>query len=149
MEYRSGSINRVFVIRFDHGDDFLEGMKELAHKEKVRNGWFHVIGGLAEADVVIGPKQPVMPPDPIWEEVRSPREVLGTGSLFWNEEDEPLIHLHTSLGEHGQGGTVCTRKGTKTYLILEVYLMEVSGFAASRPWYETGGFNRLTFAPDR
>lgn len=143
MEYRSGTIGRTFVVRFDEGDDFLAGLTEVVRTENIRHGWFHVIGGLREADVVIGPKEPVMPPEPIWQEVRSPREVLGAGSIFW--DDEPKIHLHTSLGDHGQAMTVCTREKTKTYLILEVYIVEFTGISASRPWYEAGGFSRLTF----
>ncbi len=146
MDYRSGSTGRTLVIRFDHGDDFLNGLKEVIIKEKIRNGWFHVIGGMGEADVVIGPKKPVMPPEPIWQEVRSPREMLGTGSIYWDENEEPKIHLHTALGDHGESMTVCMRAQTKTYLILEVYLIEIIGFTASRPWYDKGGFNRLTFS---
>ncbi len=146
MEYRSGTMNRVFVLRFDQGDDFLEGLLEVIRGEEIRNGWFHCIGGLAGADVVIGPKEPTMPPEPIWQKVDSPRELLGTGSIYWDEHDEPKIHLHTSLGDHGKAMTVCTRKNTTTYLVIEVYLVEITGFEASRPWYEKGGFNRLTFA---
>lgn len=145
MEYRSGSMNRVFVVRFDQDDDFLEGLREVVNKEEIKNAWFHCIGGLAEADVVIGPKEPTMPPEPIWEKVDSPRELLGTGSIYLDEHDEPKIHLHTALGDHGRSMTVCTRKGTKAYLIIEVYILEITGFTASRPWYAEGGFNRLTF----
>jgi predicted DNA-binding protein with PD1-like motif len=145
MDYRSGTMNRVFVVRFDHGDNFLGGLQQVVKKEKIRNGWFHCIGALAEADVVVGPKEPVMPPEPIWAKVDSPRELLGTGSIYWDEEDEPKIHLHTSLGDHGRSMTVCTRKGTKVYLLVELYIVEITGFSASRPWYEEGGFHRLTF----
>lgn len=145
MEYRSGTTNRAFVIRFDDGDDFLAGLTEVIKKENIRNGWFHVIGGLREADVVIGPEQPVMPPEPIWNEIRTTREMLGTGSIYWDENNQPKIHLHTALGEHGESMTVCMRAKTKTYLVLEVYLIEITGFNASRPWFAKGGFNRLTF----
>lgn len=145
MDYRSGSTGRAFVVRFDQGDDFLAGMQEVIRKEQIRNAFFHVIGGIAEADVVIGPKEPVMPPDPIWNQVRTPREVLGTGSIFWDDQEEAKVHLHTALGDHGESMTVCMRDKTKTYLILEVYIIEITGFTATRPWYEEGGFNRLTF----
>ena len=49
MEYRSGSVGRIFVVRFDEGDDFLGGMKEMIVKEDIRSGWFHVLGGIREA----------------------------------------------------------------------------------------------------
>lgn len=145
MEYRTGTVGRTFVVRFDHGDDFHGELLTLIKKENIRNGWFHCIGGLLEADVVIGPKEPTMPPEPIWQEVRSPRELLGTGSILWDEHDEPKIHLHTSLGDHGTAMTVCTRKGTKVYLIVELYIVEIIGFNATRPWFSQGEFNKVAF----
>lgn len=144
MDYRSGKINRVFTIRFDDGDDFLGELTNLIIKENIRTGWFHVIGGLREAGVVTGPKEPVMPPEPVWDEVRGARETLGTGSIFW-DDDEPKIHLHAAMGHHGDTLTACVRKQTKVYLVLEVYLIEITEIDASRPWFEKGGFNRLTF----
>lgn len=144
MDYRKGTIGRVFTVRFDEGDLFLEGLLKIIAEEKITNGWFHVLGGLREADVVTGPKEPVMPPEPVWSEVRGARETMGTGSIFW-DGDEPKIHLHAALGHHGDTLTACVRKGTKVYLVLEVVIFEIDGINASRPWYEEGGFNRLTF----
>jgi len=144
MEYKRGKVGRVFSVRFDEGDLFLEELMGLIKQENIRNGWFHVLGGLREADVVTGPKEPTMPPEPVWREMRGAREILGTGSIFW-DSDEPKIHLHAAMGHHGDTLTACVRKGTKVYLVLEVMIMELEGFEATRPWYEKGGFNRLTF----
>ena len=145
MDYRKGTIGRVFTVRFDEGDLFLEGLLEIITEEKITNGWFHVLGGLREADVVTGPKEPVMPPEPVWNEVRGARETMGTGSIIW-DGNEPKIHLHAALGHHGETLTACVRKGTKVYLVLELVIFEIDGIQASRPWYEKGGFNRLTFS---
>ena len=145
MEYRKGTVGRVFTVRFDHGENLLEGLKKLIVKEDIRCGLLHVLGGMQEADVVIGPREPVMPPEPVWNEIRDTREVLGIGSIFW-ENKEPKIHLHSALGHHGETITACVRKNTKTYLILEVFIIEISGINAARPWFEDGGFNRLTFS---
>ncbi len=144
MEYRTGEINRVFIVRFDEGDDFLGELKKMISTENIRQGWFHVLGGIREADVVTGPRLPVMPPEPVWDTVRGARETLGSGSIFW-DENEPKIHLHAAMGHHGDTLTACVRRGTKVYLVLEVIIFEITGFAATRPWYAEGGFNRLTF----
>ena len=146
MDYTTGTVGRIFVIRFDDGDDFLGSLTELAEKENIRAGWFNVIGGIRQAEVVTGPKEPTMPPEPVWASVDGARELLGTGSLFRDEDDRPKIHLHASLGHHGDTITACVRKGTRVYLILEVYFIEITGIEASRPWFEKGQFNRLTFA---
>ena len=144
MEYRTGSIKRVFTVRFDEGDDFLDGLRQLIIKENIRCAWFHVLGGLREAGVVTGPKEPVMPPEPVWAQIDGARETLGGGSIFW-DETEPRIHLHAALGHHGETLTACVRKGTKVYLVLEVLILELDGIDATRPWFAQGGFNRLTF----
>lgn len=144
MDYRTGTINRVVTIRFDEGDDFLGGLTEIVRRENIRCAWFFVLGGLRQAEVVTGPKEPVMPPDPVWQAISGARETLGAGSVYW-EGAEPRIHLHAALGHHGETITACVRKGTKVYLVLEVCLIEIAGIDATRPWYEAGGFNRLTF----
>lgn len=120
MDYRTGSIGRVLTIRFDHGDDFLEGLKEIVLKEKVKNGWFQILGAVQHADVVIGPEEPVMPPKPVWTTVEEAREAIGTGSIYM-DGSEPVIHLHAALGHHGDTMTACVRKNTKVYLILGNY----------------------------
>ena len=144
MEYRKGELGRVFTVRFDEGDDFLEGLTGLVIKENVRAAWFQVLGGMRNADVVIGPKEPVMPPEPVWKELRGAFEVMGIGSIFW-DKDEPKIHLHAAMGKHGETMTSCVRKNTRVYLVLEVLIVEITGIDVSRSWYETGGFFRTTF----
>ena len=134
MDYRTGSVGRVFAVRFDDGDDLLAGLTELIKKENIRNGWVHVIG-----------REPVMPPEPVWREVRNARETLGSGSVYRDENDEPKIHLHAALGHHGDTITGCLRRGSRTYLLLEVILFEITGFDASRPWSAAKGFNIVTF----
>ncbi len=145
MDYRIGSIGRVLTIRFDHNDDVLEGLKEIILKEKIESAWFQILGAIGHADVVIGPQKPVMPPVPIWTTVDEAREAVGTGSVYM-DENKPIIHLHAALGHHGETLTACVRENIRVYLVLEVLLFELTGIAASRPWWKEGGFNRLTFA---
>ncbi len=146
MDYRTGTVGRVISIRFDHGEDFLEELRKVVLQEKVQSCWFQVIGGLTHAGVVVGPREPVMPPDPIWQEVDKVSEVLGSGSIHM-DGDEPKIHLHAALGQHGDTLTACVRRNSRVYLVLEVILFELQGFAASRPWHDPSGFNRVTFLP--
>lgn len=145
MDYRTGSIGRVLTIRFDHNEDFLEGLREILLKEHIKSAWFQILGAVRHADVVIGPEAPVMPPKPVWKNVDEAREAIGTGSAYM-DGDEPVIHLHAALGHHGETLTACVRKNTKVYLVLEILLFELKGIDAGRPWYEKGGFNRLAFS---
>ena len=145
MEYRTGRIGRVLTIRFDHGEDLLEGLKTIVRQEQISSSWFQILGGLSRAGAVIGPKEAAVPPEPVWQEVDDVRESLGSGSVYM-DGDEPKIHLHAAMGHHGDTLTACVRKNTQVYLVLEVVLFELLGFSASRPWDSVQGFHRLTFA---
>ncbi|XCN72726.1 MAG: DUF296 domain-containing protein [Candidatus Electrothrix aestuarii] len=144
MEYRTGSIGRVLTIRFDHGEDFLTGLREVILWEKIHSAWFQVIGALDKAGVVIGPKEPVIPPDPIWQDVDGVSELVGCGSVHMDGE-EPKIHMHGVLGEHGKTLTGCIRRDSRVYLVLEVVVFELLGINAARPWDEAVGISRLIF----
>lgn len=145
MDYRIGAVGRVIALRFDHGEDFLAGLQDIVLKEKVASGWFQIIGALDQARVVTGPKEPVVPPDPVWRKVDTVCEVVGTGSVHL-DNGEPKIHLHAALGDHGETLTACVRRDSRVYLTLEVLLFELLGLKASRPWDEQGGFSKLNFS---
>lgn len=59
--------------------------------------------------------------------------------------EEPKIHLHGALGEHGKILTGCIRRDSRVYLLLEVLLFELKGITTSRPWDEVAGISRLIF----
>lgn len=145
VEYQCATVGRVVYARFDHDDDLMEGLVRLAKKEKISCAWFHLFGGLAGAGVVTGPKEPTVPPEPVWEHLAETREVLGTGSVFL-EGGEPKIHLHAAMGHHGETLTGCVRTDTRVYLVMEVVLFEITGLDVTRPWFDAGGFFRPTFA---
>jgi len=145
MEYQTGSTGRVFYVRFDDGDDMLEGLGRIIKNEDIQCAWLQIFGGLRSAGVVSGPRKPVVPPDPVWQDVGDTREILGTGSVFW-DNGKPLVHLHAALGRHGDTLTGCVRKNTRVYLVVEVMIMELVGLDVTRPWFAQGGFNRPTFA---
>lgn len=146
MEYQASSVGRFFYLRLDDGDDVHRCIREVVVRERVRCAWFQVFGGLKSAGVVTGPKEPVMPPDPVWANVTDAREILGVGSVFWDGEN-PLIHLHAAMGHHGETLTGCVRKDSTVYLVIELLLMEVTGIDVTRPWSASRGFNRPTFGP--
>ncbi|GAB4332813.1 MAG: DNA-binding protein [Desulfobulbaceae bacterium] len=144
MEYQEGRTGRVFYARLDDGEDLHGAVRELVRKEEVGCAWFQVFGGLRRAGVVTGPREPVVPPDPVWREMDDTREIIGTGSVLW-EGGEPLIHLHAAMGHHGDTLTACVRRDSTVYLVIELLLIEIKGITVTRPWFEAGGFNRPEF----
>jgi len=144
MEYATGTTGKIIYARLDDGDDLHKSVIEIVRREKIRCAWFQIFGGLKSAGVVIGPKEPVMPPDPVWKNIDDVREILGTGSVFWDNE-KPVIHLHAAMGHLGETLTGCVRKDSTVYLVTELIIQEVKGIDITRPWFAQGGFNRPTF----
>lgn len=131
MQYRQGSYGRVFILKFEDKDDLIEEMKNLATKEKIRVATIMLLGGMRSARVVSGPKEAVIPPDPMWMDFSDGREILGIGTLFW-KDDEPVIHLHGALGRGNETLTGCVRKNSSVFLVIEAVITEILGVEARK-----------------
>lgn len=131
MKYQRGEIGRIFVVRFEDGDDVLGGLVELAEKENLRAGSFQLVGGMKRGRFVVGPEREEMPPVPVWRELEESHEILGFGTIF-RQGGVPKIHLH---GAYGKGDSVrvgCLREASEAFLVLEAVIMEITGVSATR-----------------
>lgn len=143
MDYRKGSIGRVFAVRIDHGEDVLVGLSGLALKEDIRSAFFMMLGAMGRADLVTGPKDKVVPPSIVWSKFDDAREILGAGNIFW-ENGAPKIHLHGAAGS-SKGMTMgCIRKAAEAFMVLEVFIVEMD-IVAERVHDEKIGFSPMTF----
>ncbi|HUW63663.1 MAG TPA: PPC domain-containing DNA-binding protein [Spirochaetia bacterium] len=147
MQYREGKMGRVFVLKIEHGEDLLESIKKVVVQEKVEAGILFLLGGLDSASVVVGPKRKEVPPDPEWRSFQDGRELLGTGTVFWSGE-EPMIHLHGSVGRGDAVLTGCIREKAVIYLVGEVILLEILGTGVRRQFDEAFRLHVLGFAPE-
>ena len=143
MDYRKGSIGRIFAVRIDHGEDVLGELSGLAVKEEIRSAFFIMLGAMGSADLVTGPKDKVVPPTIVWSKFDDAREILGAGDIFW-ENGAPKIHLHGAAGS-SKGITMgCIRKAAQAFMVLEVFIVEMD-IAARRVFNEKIGFSPMTF----
>ncbi|MFN3466399.1 MAG: PPC domain-containing DNA-binding protein [Candidatus Brocadiales bacterium] len=131
MEYTQCRLGRVFVVRFDHGEDFLKELTGLIKKEDIRAGIIHFLGALERAEVVVGPEKPVVPPTPMWRSFQDGREVVGLGTIFW-KDNEPKVHIHSTIGREEKLSLGCIRKEAKIYLTIEATILELEGAKAKR-----------------
>ncbi|MEJ5226683.1 DUF296 domain-containing protein [Thermodesulfovibrio sp.] len=131
MRYQSGRVGRVFVIKFEDGENPLEKLTELAKQEKVYSAIFWIVGGLKAGRFVVGPEGDELPPIPIWREIRGNNETLGIGTIFWFK-DEPKAHLHGVYGREDLVKMGCLRENPEVFLILEAVLMEILDIKANR-----------------
>ena len=142
MRYSQGSFGRVFLLKFEDQDNLLEELKKVARKEKIRVGTIMLLGGMRSAGVVTGPREAVIPPDPMWVNFNDGREVLGFGTLFW-KGDDPAIHLHGAIGREKETYAGCIRKDSVVYLVVEAVIAEITGIDARKVLDEKTGISML------
>jgi predicted DNA-binding protein with PD1-like motif len=142
VKYSQGSFGRVFLLKFEDQDNLLEELKKVAVQEKIKVGTIMLLGGMRSAGVVTGPREAVIPPDPMWINFNDGREVLGFGTLFW-KGDEPVIHLHGAIGRERETYTGCIRKDSAVYLVVEAVVTEIVGIEARKALDEKTGLVML------
>jgi len=127
MQYSEGRIGRVFVVRFDDGEDLLAGLRRFLAEQKVSAGYLMVLGALHEGKLVTGPEKAVIPPVPHWETASGGWEVLGVATVYPDEQGEPALHLHATAGRGQDTLTGCLREVARVYLVVEAVVVEVEG----------------------
>ncbi len=131
MKYSTGAVGRVVVARFDEGEDFLTSLMDIARKEDLRSAVFFLVGGAKGGNMVLGPKGDEMPPEPVWHRIAGNHEMLGVGTIFWDGKG-PRAHLHSAVGRGEDVRVGCIRQDSKTFLVLEAVILEITGIEAKR-----------------
>ncbi len=139
MKYQTGSAGRIVVARFEDGEDVLGNIAKIAKDEKIKAGVVYLVGGMKEGGVVVGPEKEELPPVPVWWRFNESHEVVAFGTIFY-QGDEPKVHLHGAFGKKDMTRVGCLRDKSKTYLVLEAVIMEISGVDARRELEPASGF---------
>lgn len=145
MQYKSGTIGRVFLVRFDHGDDILGKVKELAKKENISLASIMFLGALEKADIVAGPKTLELPPEPMKLSFSDGREVLGFGTIA-SKGNEANSHIHIAIGKGEKTLAGCLRDNSATFLTIEAVITEIEGITVERKKDDTTGINLRSFS---
>lgn len=146
MEVREGVVGRVFLVKFNHEDDLLAELTDLAREKNIRAAWIQFLGALKKGQMVVGPAKTELPPVPVWEKISEAWEVIGLGNLFW-EEDTPRLHLHGALGRGEATLTGCLRQETEVYLVNEALVLEITGINVHRQKDPALGVAMLQMGP--
>ncbi|MBI5205277.1 MAG: DUF296 domain-containing protein [Nitrospirae bacterium] len=142
MKYQTGKTGRVVVARFEDHEDVLANLVNIAKKENIRAGIFYVIGGMREGSIVVGPEKDVIPPAPVWKELKESHEVVGLGTIFYQGED-PKVHFHGAFGKKDMVKVGCLREKSETFLVLEAVIIELEGINAVRELDPVSGLTLL------
>jgi predicted DNA-binding protein with PD1-like motif len=132
VKYQVGEIGKVILAHFEDGDEIISNLVALVRRERIKGGVFYLLGGITQARIVVGPmNDDVRPPEPTWREIIDSHETLAIGTVFW-QGDEPRIHIHGTYGKFDSVKTGCLRDEAKTFLVLEVVMLELKGINAVR-----------------
>lgn len=142
MEYSVGKTGRVIAARLFEGEDVQASIEQIARREDVRCAAVLITGGFRRANVVVGPRREEPTIEPQFHAFAGPGEVLGVGTIYWSDAG-PKLHIHTAIGKGGVNLVGCPRDGTKTFLILEVTIIEITGIEAERKLDPQTGLNLL------
>ncbi|MCF6149764.1 MAG: DUF296 domain-containing protein [Candidatus Kuenenia sp.] len=142
MKYQVGTIGKVVVAKFEDDDNVLENLIHIIKKEKIPAAAFYLVGGLREGKFVVGPENDSFPPVPMWRKLGESHEIIGFGTVFY-QDNEPKVHLHGAFGKGDSVKVGCLREKTKTFLVLEAVILELSGINAIREFDPASGMSLL------
>src|SRR5512135_1557928 len=111
MQYSSARQGRTFVVRLEDGDVVHECLERLARTERIRAASITILGGLDRGSrLVVGPEDGrASPVTPMTEQMQDVHEVAGVGTLFPDEQVNPVVHVHLACGRRTKSVTGCIR----------------------------------------
>jgi predicted DNA-binding protein with PD1-like motif len=142
MDYSVGQVGRVVVARLFEGEDLHVCIDKIAREANIRCASVLIVGGFRAAAVVVGPEQEKPQIVPRFTTFTGPGEVLGVGSIYWDDAG-PRLHIHTAIGKHGENLVGCPRHDVKTFLVLEVTILEIAGIEGTRQYDPGSGMKLL------
>jgi predicted DNA-binding protein with PD1-like motif len=145
MQYSEAKQGRIFVIRLEDGEILHETIERFAADQAIRAAYLIVLGGAdGGTRLVVGPEDGrAVPVHPMVHELDNVHEIVGTGTLFPDEEGHPILHMHAASGRLDSTITGCVRTGVKVWLVAEVILVELLETSAVRRPDPGSGFKLL------
>jgi len=144
MEYAVGKTGRIIAARLFEGEDLYRSVEQIAQKENIKSAAVLITGGFRKASVVVGPKQEKPKIVGNFKDFDGPGEVLGVGTIYCDDQG-PKLHIHTAIGKGSDTIVGCPQGGAKTFLVLEITIIEIDGLNAERKHDENTGLNLLRF----
>ena len=145
MRYSEAKQGRTFVIRLEDGDILHEEIENFAKKNNIQAASLIAVGGAdAGSNIIVGPEEgrstKITPMHHILENVC---EISGAGTLFSDNEGNPILHMHLACGREKKTITGCVRSGVIVWHIMEIILTEITNTTATRVLDDSIGFKLL------
>jgi predicted DNA-binding protein with PD1-like motif len=145
MQYSTAKLGRIFVVRLEDHDRLDECIQELSQKERISRAAVILVGGADQGSrLVVGPKDGrAQHIEPMQHLLNNVHEIAGVGTIFPNEDGEPVLHMHAACGREGETRTGCVRGGVDIWHVGEVIVFELADNQAVRRRDKMTGFELL------
>jgi predicted DNA-binding protein with PD1-like motif len=145
MKYSQAKQGRILIIRLEDGEILHETLENFAAEQGIKAAYMIVLGGAdSQSRLVVGPEDGrASPINPMTFELGNVHEIVGTGTLFPDEEGKPMLHMHVAGGRMDSTKTGCVRTGVKVWQVAEVVLIELLETTALRKLEPALGFKLL------
>ncbi len=145
MKYSEATQGRVFVIRLEDGDILHECIEAFAREHSIRAASLILVGGADKGStLVVGPEdgraEDIVPMELRLDNVY---EIAGTGTLFPDEQGQPVLHCHIAGGRENTAIAGCIRRGLKVWHVMELVLTELAECGGVRKLDPVTGFELL------
>ena len=147
MKYSQASLGRVFVIRLEDGDIVHECLERFAREQGIRAAGLIALGDADTGSRLVagteaGRADPLVFVERVLAEAH---EMAGVGTIFPDDDGNPIAHVHMALGRGDAALVGCIRTGVKVWHVMEVLVVELCGSSAVRR-FEAGlpGFRLLS-----
>lgn len=146
MKYSQARPGRIFVIRLEDGDVVHEEIERFAREQSITAAALIAVGGAdTGSTLVVGPERgrvsPVVPMQYLLDNVH---EIAGTGTLFPDDEGNPVLHMHMACGRQTATVTGCVRTGVTVWHVMEIILFELIDTSGVRTLDAATGFKLLS-----
>ena len=145
MQYSEAKQGRIFVIRLEDGDIVHDEIERFAREKSIGASGLIIVGGADHGSkFVVGPEEgratAVVPMEHVLDEVH---EIAGVGTLFPDDEGNPVLHMHMASGRKSSTITGCIREGVRVWHVMEVIVFELTDTTGIRTHDSETGFKLL------
>lgn len=134
MRYTETKEKRIFIIRLEDGEIIQDSIEEFARSNNIRYAKLQLLGGVDKGSIlIVGPKEGRAETiEPMQHMLAEMHEAVGNGTIFPDEEGNPLLHCHLVCGRGDT--TICgeIREGVKVWHVMEIIITEFGDCEAVR-----------------
>lgn len=145
MQYSLAQPGRIFVLRLQDGEIVHEVIERFALEQGIEAASLLILGGADDGSaLVVGPSEDRrLPLVPMSARLQNAHEIAGVGTLFRDDDNQPLLHMHMACGRGERAVVGCIRSGVKVWRVMEVIVQELTGSTARRVLEEPLGLKLL------